>query len=456
MAREKQSLTVPIERIIIAPGRGRKTFTRIEEMATSLKKHGFINPLLCRPIPERPGFYELIAGERRYRGAVHALLPNVDIRFEDGLSPAELKIIELEENTCRADLTWDEQAELHRQINEILSSRDASWTQAKTAHFLNLSEGTVSLQINMAEKLRKDPALREKVKHMPIRAAHQVIQRAEEAAQLTDLTNRGIIQVTTDLMLGSCVDGIKSLADGSVDLLLTDPPYGLEKLEALRESGGSAMPGHQTMSEHHNQSIDEVLPLLRKLAPELHRVLRPGAHAYVFCGYQYVGDFIRALAPLEFQPPLLHWDRGRGSTPGYGYNYLPRTEAIIMFHNPPRSRRLKENQWNILEHPDVPKALRRYPTQKPNTLLSQLIEQSTHKGELVLDCFAGSASTLDSARKLGRRSLGFEINPESWQRAQLFLSGQTNEPEPSLLPDEQPRLKKKTARYNIVQQEKPE
>ena len=165
-----------------------------------------------------------------------------------------------------------------------------------------------------------------------------------------------------------------------------------------------------------------MIELLQKLAEEFHRVLKPGAHFYVFSAMQYVGSFIAALHPLEFQPPVLVWDRGKPTTPGYGYNYLNRTETIIYGHNPSRSRRLAKNTYNILSHPEVPRSMRMYPTEKPQSLLKQLIQQSTVEGDVVLDPFAGSASCLKAAYAIGRTAIGFEIDSDTWKRAQLSLS----------------------------------
>lgn len=445
-------ITVPIKNIIVLPSRGRKEFTRIDELAASLKANGFANPILCTESHNKPGYYVLVAGERRYRAAILAGFTEVPITFREGLSDIQQKILELEENVGRVDLSWPEEAELHRQIDELQRSQDSNWTQKKTAELVNLSPGHVSLQIQVADKLRADPALREEVKHLPIRQAMKVIEQKEQIARVDRLHKAGQLQVTTDLRLGNCVDLIRKLPTHSVDMLLTDPPYGLAQLEALRENSNGPMSGHALMSDLHNQDIVSVLKLLRALAPELNRVLKPGAHIYVFSAYQYVGQFIDALAPLEFQPPLLHWDRGKPTTPAYGYNYLNRTEAIIYGHNPPRSKRLQKNMYNVLEHPEVPKNLRVYPTEKPQSLLKDLILQSTITGDTVLDCFAGSASTLKAARALGRKSIGFELNEDSWKRAQLILSGQQpSDDQLSLLPDDAPEVLAATSSFQTSQ-----
>ncbi len=440
---------VPIKNIVVKPDRGRKAFLRIEELSSSLKKNGFINPLCVTPTAGREGFYDLVAGERRYRAAILAGFKEVPITFKDSLSETEQKVIELEENTCREQLTWQEEAEINRQIHELKQSVDPEWTQQKTADLVNLSRNHVSLQISMAKKLNEDPTLKEKVKNLPINVAVKVLEQQEQVARMDRLTKAGKIEITTDLRLGSCLDLIKQLPAASVDCVVTDPPYGLEKLEALREGGNNRMPGHQLMSEHHNQDLDKVLELLRALAPELVRVLKPGAHFYCFTAMQYLGDFIKALAPLEFQPPALIWVRNKTTTIAYGYNYMSRAETIIYGYNPPRTKRLTKNMSNILEHDDVPANLRVYPTEKPLSLLKDLIQQSTMSGDTVLDLFAGSASTLKAARALGRKSIGFEINPDSWKRAQLYLSGQIDSEDTTLFPDDSPEVRAATAKIGI-------
>lgn len=430
-----QFQVVKIKDIVVLPDRGRKAFNKIEEMAESIKQHGLINPIMCTESPDKPGKYVLVAGERRYRGAILAGLTEVPItiRPPETMSKLEQVMVELEENICRQDLTWQEQCELHRQIDEARKSHDVTWTQQKTAELVQLSPQQVGTQIALAKRLKDEPELKKIIKDLPMSAAIKVINRKDEADKAQRLMKQGVIKITTDLRLGDCRELIKTLPSASVDMLLTDPPYGLEQLEAIREGGSSKMSGHQMMSDIHNMEINDVLEMLRTLAPEIVRVCKPGAHCYVFAAFQYIGDFIKALTPLEFQPPVLIWHRAKPTTPGLGYNYLNTTEAIIMFHNPPRSKRLAKNMYNILEHPEVPASLRVYPTEKPGSLLKDLINQSTITGDTVLDLFAGSASTMKAARFLGRRSIGFEKNPESWQRAQLALSGETEQPEMPLI-----------------------
>lgn len=409
-----------IKNIIVKEDRGRKNFKGIEELTQSVKAHGLIHPIVVAHDSEQEGKYLLIAGERRYRACILAGFVEIDIRLREDIDDLEMKEIELEENVKRSDLSWPEQCELLRQIDEIKRVRDPGWTNQQTAEVVNLTSGHVSYSIKLAKRFKEEPGLLKEVGHLPIRAAMQVLERKDQAAKVERLQKSGQFTASTNLRLGNCLDLIKDIPDASIDLLLTDPPYGLERLNDLIEGGSSSMtPGHKMMSKTHNLDLKTVLELLQSLAPEFKRVLKPGAHLYIFTAYQYIGDFVKALGDwFIFQPPVLHWDREKATIPGYGYNYMNRTEAIIHGHRDPRTKRLKDNQWNILVYKEVPRNERKYPTEKPIGLLKQLIEQSTMMGDTILDPFAGSASTLKAGIALQRNAIGFEINEEAWRRAQ--------------------------------------
>ena len=98
--------TVQLKDVIVPTDRARKTFTRIVEMADSIKKFGIIHPIVVAPAPEQEGKFLLIAGERRYRGCVIAGLSEVLATLRDD-SEEILAEIELEENVCRADISFE-------------------------------------------------------------------------------------------------------------------------------------------------------------------------------------------------------------------------------------------------------------------------------------------------------------------------------------------------------------
>ena len=416
--------TVQLKDVVVPPDRARKSFTRIVEMADSIKKFGIIHPIVVAPDPKTPGKFMLVAGERRYRGCVIAGLSEVLATLRDD-SAEILAEIELEENVCRADISFEEEGINLAKIMAAKKKTDPKWTMQQTADLTGRSVGDVSSKIKIAKKFKERPELRAQCGDgkMPYTATLKKIEQIEETEKVQRLVDQGQIVISTELRLGSCLDLIRDIDTDSIDLLLTDPPYGVERIEDIREGGSSRLIGHQLMSDTHNLTIDEACALLKELAPQFKRVMKDGSHFYCFCAFQYIGRFIDALTPhLEFQPPVIIWDRGKPSSPGYGYNYLSRCEVIIYGHKMPRGRRLTESMYNIIECSDVPKSTRIYPTEKPLPLLQTLIKQSTSPNGLVLDPFAGSASTLMAAKASGRRAIGFEIDEGAYLRAQQRLA----------------------------------
>ncbi|MHA2265673.1 MAG: ParB/RepB/Spo0J family partition protein, partial [Candidatus Thorarchaeota archaeon] len=342
---EATFLKVKLKDLVIPPDRGRQQFTRLLEMVESIKKHGIIQPIVVSVMDDQPGKYMLVAGERRYRAALMAALTEMPAMLHDEAKDV-LAEIELEENVCRANLSFEEEGILLDKITRLKKRTDPKWKQEDTAEMTGRSVADVSSKIKIAKKFQERPELRAACGDgkMPYTATLKKIAQIEDAEKVQRLADQGQIELTTELKNGNCLELIKNLKSNSVSLLLTDPPYGLEKIEALREAGSSKLVGHQLMSDTHNLNLDEILHLLEQLAPELARVMKPGAHFYMFCGFQYVGNFIGALRPfLEFIPPLVVWDRGKPSAPAYGYNYMSRLEAIIYGCKPPRSIRLAES-----------------------------------------------------------------------------------------------------------------
>ena len=108
---------VPIELLHANPDQPRKTFdeTELEELAQSIRARGVIQPLLARPSPGRPGEYEIVAGERRWRAAQRAGLRELPAVIR-ALDDSEVLQIAIVENVQRADLNPVEEALAYRAL----------------------------------------------------------------------------------------------------------------------------------------------------------------------------------------------------------------------------------------------------------------------------------------------------------------------------------------------------
>lgn len=429
-------IKVPVALIVIEDRR-RKAFNNIPELAESIKKsNGLIHPIVVTPVPPvegQPQKYKLIAGERRYRAFLLACPGKpIDCNVRLNVSEVELREWELEENLQREAMTLEEEIEGLRQLDELKRARHGDyskdnpdgWSLEKAGQLTGQDKSTVSVKINLAKKLQERPDLKDKILSLPIQQATKAIKQIEERERAQRLVDSGMIKVTVDYRNGDCLELIKTLPDQSVDLLLTDPPFGIQAIEDQRGQTSESNAYISQLSDHDNSTREHMAKVLQQLAPELKRVLKPSAHFYIFFMFDIYVPLVESLTSVGFDvfsTPLI-WDKGRTTSPFKGYTYQPRYEPILYGQVSSNTRRLTKPSSNILEYQQTSHSTKIHPFQKPEELLSFLISQSSNHGEVVLDCFAGSGSTLKAATKIGRQAIGFELSKDRWTDGMKFLS----------------------------------
>jgi site-specific DNA-methyltransferase (adenine-specific) len=211
-----------------------------------------------------------------------------------------------------------------------------------------------------------------------------------------------ILPTTSEATL-SCHDAVawlRSLPQASVDLAITDPPY--ESLEKHRAVGTTT---RLKISKASSNAWFATFPNARfpELFAEVYRVLKPDAHFYLFCDAEtaFVAKPAGEAAGFRFWKPLI-WDK---KTIGMGYHYRSRYEMILFFEK--GRRRLKD--LGVADVISVARVRNGYPAEKPVEVSEVLVEQSSDRGQLVIDPFMGSGSVGVAATRLGRRFAGNDI-----------------------------------------------
>lgn len=203
------------------------------------------------------------------------------------------------------------------------------------------------------------------------------------------------------LFQDDAISWLSTLADESVDLVVTDPPY--ESLEKHRKIGTTT---RLKVSKGSSNQWFDIFPNSRfeSLLIELFRVLKKNRHFYLFCDQEtmFVIKPIAEKIGFRFWKPIV-WDK---VSIGMGYHYRARYEFVLFFEKGKR----KLNNLGIPDILECKRVYRGYPTEKPVPLLETLIAQSSSAGELVIDPFFGSGSTLVAANNLGRNYLGCDIS----------------------------------------------
>ncbi len=215
-----------------------------------------------------------------------------------------------------------------------------------------------------------------------------------------------------ELYLGDSCQLIKGLGDQSIDLITTDPPYGINF-----EKNDWDKPGKVHWPE---------------LACEFRRVLKPSGNLVVFQGWSYVAETKRVLDNFFTLKNWIIYDRikGRG---GAKTNMVSTREDILWYvldekrhtFNKVESTirkktggmglkngteyRALSNVWTDIP-PLVPWSKEKvaHPTQKPVCLMNRIVEVFSNQNDLILDPFLGSGTTAVSCQLLGRHCIGFE------------------------------------------------
>ena len=200
---------------------------------------------------------------------------------------------------------------------------------------------------------------------------------------------------------GDCRDVLSSLELDSIDVLLTDPPYGMqfsgqgEKSAQANVAADGVRQGVRTV----RQALFEAVPLLRS-----------DAHLLMFCHWQSWPDFYDAVSAYAKVRNALIWHKESGGQGSILTDYLRNYEVILYATRGQRPIIGTGDYSAVLSGFKRPPQIdRRHPTEKPVSLLKRLVYRHCPQKGVVLDPFMGSGSTLEAAQIEGRRAIGIEI-----------------------------------------------
>lgn len=187
------------------------------------------------------------------------------------------------------------------------------------------------------------------------------------------------------IICGDCLKVMKHIPDGAVDLVLTDPPYGIgisgQKLSIGKNS-------KHDRKYHKDYDWDNDIP-----SKECFDKMIEMSSNQIIWGGNY---FIKNLQ--ESHKCWIYWHKGQD-----GLTMSDGELAYTSFDSP--QRRVLFNRAEILKDGSC------HPTQKPLALMRWCIEKYSDPNDLILDPFLGSGTTAVACKQLGRRYIGIEINP---------------------------------------------
>ena len=207
------------------------------------------------------------------------------------------------------------------------------------------------------------------------------------------------------LYQGNCVEVLDNFNSDSIDLIVTDPPYGIN-YKSKRAKIGSE-----------REKLNEYLKGDQKVDPawieHCARVLVPGGAMYMFTRWDVWPEWYNEVNKYLAVKNMIVWVKSKHTAGDLKGNYGFKHELIMLAvkgrHIPYWTKR-ETNVWTDRSLSSAEPRI--HPTQKPIGVIGRCIMNGAPEGGLILDPFAGSGTTLAAAKSLGYAAIGIEIDPQ--------------------------------------------
>jgi DNA modification methylase len=374
----------------------------------------------------------LVAGERRLR-AIQDLwalglkliyngqaIPEGQIPYTDlgELSPLEAEECELDENLKRRDLTWQELASAHQRLHRLrqaqratlpISENNPRWTVADTAkELVGRSDGAYQ------DKVRRELIVAKNLDNPEVQAAKsvdeafKVLKRQENTAKniaMAEEIGKTYSAETHELHNRNCLDWMETQT-GVIDVILTDPPYGMGA-DSFSDGAGKL----SQIEHHYSDSYEDWMELMTAWCPLSYQVCKPQAHAYVFCDiarFPELKFLMESAGWYVFRTPMIYIKPNSGRVPLPDQGPRRQWEAILY------AIKGKKPVTNI--YPDVLYSTAdeqlSHGAQKTVSGFKNLLQRSVRPGDVVLDCFAGTGTIIPAAHAFKCRAICIEQEKE--------------------------------------------
>jgi len=450
--------TIRLSDIIIPPNRQRQEFEpqALQELKCSIEDSGLMHPPVLR---QHGGSWILVAGERRLKAmdeifqlggefvcdGTHFIADSGLVPFTNigELSELEAEEAELDENLKRKDLTWQEHAAAVGRLHELRRKQKLEGMTDEQQMEALANPKPIQPVADTAEELtgRRDGSFQDTIRqeilvsrHLDnpviakaanVKEAFKLLKRDEEKQKNIALaaTVGASFNANKHLLLNvNCLEWMARPENaGTIDVILTDPPYGMGA-DQFGDGGGkldgiehhyedSYASWEKLMKDYTNLTHEGKLEYDRGFCYLSFLVAKPQAHAYIFCDidrFHELKSLMQAAGWYVFRTPLINYktNSGRVPLPDQG----PRRQYELILYA------IKGKKPVTHIYPDVISSQSdenmSHGAQKPVAVYENLLQRSVHAGDVVLDCFAGTGPIFPAAHTFLCSAIGLELNPE--------------------------------------------
>ena len=423
-------MQIPISEIGVSE-RIRKRIDKVPELAASLQEDGLIHAITVRPatVEERETLdkpWRLVTGGRRMAAAI--MLGWDEIRAEDfsHLSPFRRMAIELEENIQREDMHFADICETKLRLHELYLQENPGQTLEQTAKAIGETVANVSRDLALAREIREQPELRQASSK---KAAAQAVKMQQHHRTLKNQLSKQDLYMKSleaNVETADMRDWLLRQPEGSIDLLLSDLPYGIDYWDTQFEQASDLSDFDDSRKGAEDLFLDAVPKMLRAVSKNGWLVLFTGWETFFSvkdliedccCAHYAYRDSHERTPECKYitcQPkPWIWWRPNSRNNAMHPDLYAQNQYETILVCNRGEAKLSGldvSKKGNVLVY-DADYGQRVHDHQKPLPLLEDLIERFTLRDQLVADCCYGSGATLAAAAKTSRRFKGCEANP---------------------------------------------
>jgi len=197
-----------------------------------------------------------------------------------------------------------------------------------------------------------------------------------------------------------CLEGMKRMADESINLIVTDPPY-------LMNYRSNRRVKQEKFDYIKNDTLD-TRELIQTYLKECYRVLKNNTAIYVFCSWHNIDFFKQEIEKYFKLKNLIVWNKNNHGSGDLKGSYAPKHELILFAHKG-RSLLREKRIPDVIDYSKISSVRLSHPTEKPVGLLQIFIKNSSDTGDIVLDGFIGTGATAIACINTGRQYIGFEL-----------------------------------------------
>ena len=349
----------------------------VDAVAKSIREFGFRNPVIL------DGDNVIIAGHTRWLAAKELGLEEIPCVVASDLTPEQAKAYRIADNRTGEIAKWDYDL-LPVELKELRADGfDLSLLGFDTSEL----EGLLADPPDGGTEGETEPDAVPDAPEIPVSKAGEVYVLGRHRLMCGDSTSK--------------TDTARLMGGGKAVLYLTDPPYNV----SLKGSTGMTIANDDMPAEEFRKFLDDAFGAAAS-------VLEPGSAFYIFHGDSESANFRLAAAQAGLEVhETLYWIKNALVLGRFDYQYI--TESCLYGWTPGAAHRWfsDRSQTNAL-HFDKPLKNDVHPSMKPVEMLAYLINNSSAAGDVVLDNFGGSGSTLVACERTGRVCRTMELDPK--------------------------------------------